>query len=142
MKLMNIFKKNDDRDIAAQIKAATDIVMDNAARERMRAHLFEYAKMRPVREGAQPSSQRSVQNQFAAFLASHIRPMPVIAALLVVAISGGTVAAAETALPGDVLYPVKVHVTEEVQAALATTPKARAGGGGARAARRLGEAAP
>ena len=49
-----------------------------------------------------------------------------LAVVLVVFAGGGTAAAAQGALPGDVLYPVKISVNEAVEAALATTPVARA----------------
>ena len=40
---------------------------------------------------------------------------------------GGTVSfAAENTVPGDVLFPVKVHVNENVRGAVAVTPKAKA----------------
>ena len=140
MKFMNIFKRNTDQDVAAQIKAATDISMDKASRERIRAHLFEYTKLRPIRAGRSSQTPAS-RHGFLANFTAHIRPIPVLTAVLIVAVSGGTVAAAETSLPGDTLYPVKVHITEEVRASIATTPKARADWAVARAERRLEEAA-
>lgn len=46
---------------------------------------------------------------------------------LAIALTGGTVAyAAEGSLPGDFLYPVKIHVTEPVIASLSLTDKSRA----------------
>ena len=57
----------------------------------------------------------------------HIRAMQVVAAfLLVVLLSGSTVYAAQGALPGDVLYPVKINVNEQVELTLATTEIAKA----------------
>ncbi len=136
--ILNIFKKKDER-LERAMRAATKIRMDEASRARMRAHLSEYVQFRPIRV----HGSRHVRHhyRFATFFSSHIRPMPVIAAILVVAISGGTVAASESALPGDILYSVKVRVTEEVQAALARTPKAQADWAIVRAERRLEEAA-
>ncbi len=137
MKFPGIFTKENDRDIAERMKHAAQITMDDASRERMRAHLFEYTKVRPVRSA---TSRVANHNQLLAFL-SHIRPMPVVAALLIVVLSGSTVAASENALPGDILYSIKVHVTEEVRASLAVSPKAKADWALARAERRLEEAA-
>ncbi len=139
--ILNIFKKKDAR-LEHAMRAATKISMDEASRERMRGHLSEYTKLRPIRvREAQQAWHHYRFARFATFFSSHIRPMPVIAAVLIVAISGGTVAASESALPGDILYLVKVHVIEEVQATLAITPKARADWAVARAERRLEEAA-
>lgn len=137
MNLFNFFKQ-EDREIAAKIRAATKVRMDDAAREKTRALLSEYVKMRPVR-GAEPVPLVSVPaNSFSLFFMRHSAPA-LVAVLIVV--GGGTAAAAEGALPGDILYPVKVHVNEEMRATLATTPKAKADWQVSRAERRLEEAA-
>ncbi|MEK7156321.1 MAG: DUF5667 domain-containing protein, partial [Patescibacteria group bacterium] len=136
MNLFNIFKQEEDREIAAKIRAATKVRMDDAAREKTRALLFEYVKMRPVRAQAPVSTYES---GLSGFFARH--SIPAFAAVFVLIIGGGTAAAAEGALPGDILYPVKVHVNEEMRATLATTPKAKADWQVSRAERRLEEAA-
>lgn len=138
MNFIDFFKQNTDRRLAERIKAATELKMDSASREHIRMLLSEYTQMRPFRTQTSASTSRST---FGSFLATHIHPMPFIAAVLIVVVSGGTVAAAEGTLPGDILYPVKVHFTEETRAVLTTTPKARADWAVARAERRLEEAA-
>ncbi|HUQ30407.1 MAG TPA: DUF5667 domain-containing protein [Candidatus Paceibacterota bacterium] len=66
--------------------------------------------------------------------------MSVFAALLIAALmGGGTSFAAENALPGDTLYPVKVHVNESVREALALSHEGKAHVEGDLAARRLDE---
>lgn len=53
--------------------------------------------------------------------------MPVVTLAVIAALAlGGTAVAAETSLPGQVLYPVKVHVDENVEGAFALTDMARA----------------
>ena len=47
------------------------------------------------------------------------------AIVLVVLAGGGTTFAAEGSLPGDLLYPLKVNITERVETALALSPKAK-----------------
>ena len=47
------------------------------------------------------------------------------ALLLVFVLGGGTAYAAQGALPGGLLYPVKVYVNESVAEALATSPEAK-----------------
>ena len=134
---MHIFKQ-EDPEIAAKIKAATSIRMDDAARERTRALLSEYVKMRPIRVAEPAADTRLTRNGFSEFFMRH--SIPAFVAVLVV-VGGGTAAAAEGALPGDILYPIKVHVNEEMRATLATTPKAKADWAVDRAERRLEEAA-
>lgn len=56
----------------------------------------------------------------------HMRALTAALALVLVFGGVGTAAAAQGALPGDLLYPVKVSINETVEVALATTPHARA----------------
>src|SRR5438552_3912642 len=62
-----------------------------------------------------------------------------IAALIMLA-SAGTALGAQNALPGDVLYPVKLHVNEKLETALASSPEAKALVSADLAERRLSEA--
>ena len=59
---------------------------------------------------------------------------------LVLMLGAGTSYAAQSALPGDALYGVKINVDEGLEGALATTPAAQASWNTERAARRLQEA--
>jgi len=60
---------------------------------------------------------------------------------LIFSITGGTLAyAAEGTVPGDLLYPVKVNVTEPIRDVLATTPASKAQWDATKAVRRLNEA--
>lgn len=70
-----------------------------------------------------------------------LKPMPLLAIVTIFAtLTGGVSFAAENALPGDILYPVKVNFNEEVRAALSFTPEAKAEWETRRAERRLEEA--
>ncbi|MHB8652017.1 MAG: DUF5667 domain-containing protein [Minisyncoccota bacterium] len=66
-------------------------------------------------------------------------PISLIIALIF-AIGGGTSIAAEQSLPGDLLYPVKVHVNEPVRGAVAISDNDQAAWDTALANRRLEEA--
>lgn len=46
-----------------------------------------------------------------------------VAPMAILLLFAGTAYAAQGALPGDLLYPVKIHVNESVEVALATTPQ-------------------
>lgn len=68
------------------------------------------------------------------------RPMfATIATIVILALSGGTAAAAEGSVPGSSLYPIKVYVNEQVRAALAVSPQAKVNWEARRAERRLEE---
>jgi len=78
---------------------------------------------------------------FSNFRINSLRYHPLAAALvLFLCVGVGTSYAAEGALPGDVLYPVKIHVNESVQGALAVSNEAKAQWNVTRASRRLAEA--
>lgn len=62
-----------------------------------------------------------------------------LALLLLLLVGGGTGVVAEKALPGDVLYPVKIHVNENIQSALAVTAQGNAEVALKQATRRLEE---
>lgn len=67
---------------------------------------------------------------------------PMIASLIaaiLIALSGGTAAAAENTVPGDLLYPVKININEEVRSALSLTPQSKVNWDNRRAERRLEE---
>lgn len=70
----------------------------------------------------------------------HTRVLVPLAIMLVVFVGAGTTAAAQGALPGDMLYPIKVSVNETVEVALATTPVDKAQVQASLAQRRLEEA--
>ncbi len=52
--------------------------------------------------------------------------MPTLAFVAVLLLTGGTSIAAESSLPGDSLYPLKININEQIQALTATTPEAKA----------------
>lgn len=64
----------------------------------------------------------------------------ILSTMVIAAMIGGSVAAAEGSLPGDVLYPVKVNVNETVRSAVTVSSSAQAVWDVRRAARRLEEA--
>lgn len=68
------------------------------------------------------------------------RVLAPLAVVLVVFAGGSTAAAAQGALPGDVLYPIKISVNEAVEVAFATTPVAKAEVSVKQAVRRVEEA--
>lgn len=60
------------------------------------------------------------------FWLKHSRLVPAIALVLIVALGTGTSLAAEGAVPGDLLYPVKIKINEPARNIVKLTPEARA----------------
>lgn len=60
---------------------------------------------------------------------------------MLIALGGGTAAAAERAVPGDALYPFKIHINESVRSAVEVGDDKEADWQNTRAVRRLEEAA-
>lgn len=88
--------------------------------------------------GVRHNSQRS---QLINFIFKPLKPMPIFAILIIMTLAGGGVSmAAEGTLPGDLLYPVKVNINEEVRASLTFSEEASANWEARRAGRRLEEA--
>lgn len=122
-----------EHDIFNTLKTKT---LSQSERTRMRAHLDTYRATNPISGGAVPERARSPFNLF-----DFSRPLPAFAALLILVLSsGGVVYAGEGAVPGDLLYSVKVNVTEPVRVALARDEAVRADLEAWRALRRLEEA--
>ncbi|MBP9669541.1 MAG: hypothetical protein KBE09_04615 [Candidatus Pacebacteria bacterium] len=119
-------------DIEQQLEALKSVSLSAREKLHTREVLEEFMAFRPVRV---PTVSPVSGHYF------YFHPMPMIALLLLVVMTTSTAAAAEGALPGDLLYPIKVHVTEEVRAAVAVQPSAKAAWAIERAERRLDEAA-
>ncbi len=128
MKFTDWFTQHKDADVRARVRSATMLRMSEKERDRGREFVMRYMAMHPAQ-------QKSTVSRFA-FL---FNPMPIIASFLIVVLSGvSMVGAAESALPGDALYSVKVNVNEEVRLALAT-PAQKADVAVERAERRIAE---
>jgi hypothetical protein len=123
-------------------KAGMHVSLTEVEREKMRFLLREYAGMKPVRESAGPRTRAR-----AVFIDTWLiylrRPASIaLTAVLVLTLSSSGIAyAAEGALPGDTLYPIKVAVVEPVRLALAASPEASAALQMKFAERRVDEAA-
>lgn len=126
-----------------QFKQLTqDTVLSTDERTEMRDRLVQYMELRPDRAAQKSSVAVSPANTFDTFLrfvGAHHLPSALIVALLVS--SAGVSAVAASALPGDLLYPIKVGVNEEVKSAFVFTPESEAAWNKERLSRRLEEAA-
>ncbi len=102
-----------------------------------RKHVRDYL----VRMTAADVVLRAPRKEYRTFGSFFVRPMPVLAGIMgFVLLGGSTSLASQNALPGDVLYPVKVAVTEKIVEAVQFTPDAQAEYATELAVRRLDEA--
>ncbi|MBP9717979.1 hypothetical protein KBD59_01660 [Candidatus Gracilibacteria bacterium] len=108
----------------------------------VRESLMAHMKKNPILVREEGGLRLPIQKPInKGFLYSLIQPsMPTVIVLIIASLTFGSVASANTALPGDVLYPVKIHVNEEVQGWFAVSDKAEARWDSERAERRLKEA--
>ena len=116
-------------------KAGEDITLTPIERERMRGVLRSYMEMKPIR-AHQSSAYIATRAWFFTF-----RPLTATLVLVLFAASGGISYAAENALPGDILYPIKTQINEPVQGALALSASAKAEWATSVAGERVKEAA-
>lgn len=121
-------------------KAALEERERVSMRNALLAHMHEHPARSPWRVRLSDALGGGVA-WFDGSALSRLHFNPVATALLLILFCGaGTSYAAEGALPGDTLYPVKIHVNESVQGALAVSPTSQAAWNAERATRRLEEA--
>lgn len=138
---------NEHRFIQKLTDTAEALRLSDTARGRIRTHLLEHMAARaPSAEGARQHFVSSVF-QYVAFPSPfsleffHRRIVaPALIAILILTGTGFTAYAAESALPGEFLYGVKVNVNEELYNTFLFSNAARLEWLSERAARRLEEA--
>lgn len=115
------------------------IRLPEASKARMRAELSSYADLHAVQDAVEARRGPSTLS----VLMLRTRSLYAGALALVLVIAGGTQAsmAAENALPGDVLYPLKVEMAEPIALALTVSPERKAELSARFASRRVAEAA-
>lgn len=119
-----------------------NIVLTQKERAALRFSILDFIKTNPVSSQVllRLIFQRSIIYSWQLLALFIKKPMPILLILALILGGGGVSFAAENALPGDVLYPVKVKVNEEVVAALAFSPEAKVNWEARRLERRLEEA--
>ncbi|MEX0935159.1 MAG: DUF5667 domain-containing protein [Candidatus Paceibacterota bacterium] len=100
----------------------------------MKEHLERYMEIKPIR------SRENLRAMFTPLIITLHRTGAVIAGFAIIFVMGGLSAAANSALPGDVLYPVK-HVLEDARSTFTFTEESKAEWEVRRLARRVDEIA-
>lgn len=126
---------------------AKNITLSSGEKREIRGNLLLLIKANPVRNSDSLRlllEEGSKSSAFAGLfglksLLTNLKPMT-IALIIALLLGGGTSFAAENALPGGVLYPVKVGINEEVGSWIAVSSEAQAKWDAHLAERRLEEA--
>ncbi|MDA8596791.1 DUF5667 domain-containing protein [Candidatus Pacebacteria bacterium] len=127
---------------AEQLRKKSDTVKLRAAERReLRERVVAYMEYHPLpKSAAQQNAERYVQTEpfrLLNFNTFYVRSfMGAFAMLLLIVVP----VVAERAVPGDVLYPVKVQFNEEVRSSLAVSPYAKVEWETERLSRRISEA--
>lgn len=127
------------RDSADPIHSLKAIRLETSSKERMRVALSEYADLHASEAGIPRTVEISPLSAFFA----RSRGLYAGALMLTLMVAGGTQAsiAAEGAVPGDILYPLKVSIAEPMALVLSLSPARKAELSAEFASRRVDEAA-
>lgn len=106
-------------------------------RERLSRTVSEYVSLKPAMHSAR--SARSSAHLFSFISFAGVRPLVSALAVMVIVSGAGVSYAAEQAVPGDTLYPIKVRVNEPIRAAFIVDRNDRLAWESERAERRLEE---
>ena len=111
-----------DKDLKKTFRKAKEIRIEAPEKAGIKRILITYADKNPVRKSGvvRPSIVQRSQKY-----ALKIKTMPIALALILL-LSGGTAFAAEGALPGNTLYPIKTEVNEEIRGWFALNAEAKA----------------
>ncbi len=116
-----------EKEFESIIKAVKNIKLSDAEKGEMRASVFENLSLR-VEQNDVVTNQKSnrlieyyqiIKNYY--FMNNKYKLVPVMVMVLIVVLAGGTSAFAEKAVPGDLLYGVKVSVNEPIAGIFAVT---------------------
>lgn len=103
---------------------ARALKLSHDEKQALRVQLYTYLEKNPVGSFAAPAKiLKPVPSMYFWFAPRFVVP---VVLLLVVTLTTGTAFAAQSALPGNPLYAIKINVNEPVQVALAATPAAKA----------------
>lgn len=110
---------NPDIKTTEKVAKLKDIKLSDSSRARIQNNLHEYAAFHSVRDGEAGRSIGVVPTG-ASLFSFKFATMPFVI-LLAVMIGGGTSLAAQGSVPGDILYPIKTSVNENIRGALAVS---------------------
>jgi hypothetical protein len=108
-----------------KLSALKHVTLSEKERAEMRGDIMAFIQANPVRN-TNVVRRHTYTGPFTVFTTIKRKRMISAILLTMFVLSGGVSYAAEGSLPGDMLYPVKIHVNEGVQGTLAVGAKADA----------------
>jgi len=122
-------------------RASQRAVLSSDEKAKMRGELLQHIKASPVAVSSEaiPARAPRVSSPYSKYLKRTGRVVAPLM-LVIIIIGGGTSYAAESSLPGDLLYPVKIHVNESVVSDFSFTALSQAKWAVQKVKRRLAEA--
>lgn len=126
------------KNIEEQLNILKKITLNTEEKNAMRDFMVSYIKDNPVRNTGDSRLRYRASNVINKSLITKQRMT--IAIIIALLLGGGTSFAAENSLPGDILYPVKIHVNENVEELVAVSDTSEAKLQAKLAGRRLEEA--
>ncbi len=129
---------NNELETTEYLQKLSNLKLSDSSHARIKSNLLEYAKFHTVRVAGDSRSNSKVQTRTSLF-AFKFTYMPFII-LFALIVGGGTTFAAQGAIPGDFLYPIKTEVNEPVRSAFAFSADAEANLQASIVAERISEA--
>lgn len=120
--------KHDNEQFNDYVSRLSEVKLSQSARTRIAGSLREYASFHPVRVTKQNRfiQQVPVVGPIIHFIKHPKSFMPALLITFMLLAGGSTSLAAQSTLPGDLLYPIKVDVNEKIVSAFALSDGAQA----------------
>lgn len=116
-----------NKDLHKKLKDIAAIKLDKEEKDTIRAHLINFMEDNPVRNLGE-HRLRFIRRLFypvALIRMTLTKPVAAVIALFI-ALGSGTTLAAQNSIPGDLLYGYKIHVNENLRAAIAFSSESKA----------------
>lgn len=110
---------NKDIKTTEYLEKMKNLKLSSSSRNRIQDNLLEYAKFHGVRVGVDGRSIKQVPQRTSLFILFKSKFMNAALIALMLMVGGGTSFAAQGAIPGDMLYPIKTEVNEPMMSVFA-----------------------
>lgn len=117
-----------DTQLKDRLERLTEVTLSDTARDRLTSNLKAYAAFHSVREAGQGRFKKQVPfiGPVITLITHPKKFMPALIITFALLAGGGTSLAAQNAVPGEILYPIKIDVNEKVISALTIGDEAEA----------------